>query len=203
MATALKEDVEQIEPRGAAAPPAKSGKRRIVLPIVILLAALGAIWAFKQWSYGRAHESTDDAAIDGHFVPVLAKVTGYVQLVTVGDNDHVKSDSLLVQIDPSEYRVRVAQAEPDLAAARATAGGVGTDRRRRWSSRRRTACITRAQIDAARANEVRARQDLGRMEELAAKAVISVQLDGARAAAEAAAANVVALQRRSAASGST
>jgi len=206
MATALKEDVAQIEQRGTAAPPAKSGKRRIVLPIVILLAALGAFWAFKQWSYGRVHESTDDAAIDGHFVPVLAKVSGYVQLVNVGDNDHVKSDSLLVQIDPSEYRVRVAQAEADLAAARATAGGAGSNGQAQAMVEQATGqrASLAAQIDAARANEVKARQDLARMEELAAKQVISkMQLDGARAAAEAAAANVVALQRQSsAASGS-
>src|SRR5204862_207596 len=88
-------DLRRREQCRGAAPPVKSGKRRIVLPIVLLLAALGAVWAFKHCSYGRAHESTDDAAIDGHFVPVLAKVSGYVQLVTVGDNDHVKADSLL------------------------------------------------------------------------------------------------------------
>jgi membrane fusion protein (multidrug efflux system) len=205
MATALKQDVDQIEPRGtAAAPPAKSGKRRIVLPIVLVLAALGAMWAFKQWSYGRAHESTDNAAIDGHFVPVLAKVSGYVQAVTVGDNDHVKADSLLVQIDPSEYRVRVAQAEADLAAARASAGGSGSNGQAQAMVEQATGqrASLSAQIDAARANEVKARSDLARMEELAAKQVISkMQLDAARAAAEAASANVVALQRQSSAAG--
>jgi len=204
MATALKQDVEQIEQRGTAAPPVKSGKRRVVLPIVLLLAALGAVWGFKQWSYGRAHESTDDAAIDGHFVPVLAKVSGYVQLVTVGDNDHVKAESLLVQIDPSEYRVRVDQAEADLAAARATAGGAGTNGQAQAMVEQATGqrASLSAQIDAARANEVKARQDLARMEELAAKQVISkMQLDAARAAAEAASANVVALQRQSSAAG--
>lgn len=206
MATAVKQDVEHVEQRPAAAPPAKSGKRRIVLPIVLVLAALGAVWAFKHWSYGRAHESTDDAAIDGHFVPVLAKVSGYVQLVSVGDNDHVKADSLLVQIDPSEYRVRLAQAEADLAAARATAGGAGTNGQAQAMVEQATGqrASLGAQIDAARANEVKARQDLARMEELAAKQVISkMQLDAARATAEAASANVVALQRQSsAASGS-
>jgi multidrug resistance efflux pump len=57
----------------------KSGKRRVVLPIVLLLVALGAFWAYKQWSYGRVHESTDDAAVDGHHVPGGAQVSGYVQ----------------------------------------------------------------------------------------------------------------------------
>jgi membrane fusion protein (multidrug efflux system) len=59
-----------------------------------------------------------------------------------------------------------------------------------------------AQIQAARANETKAKQDLARMEDLAAKQVISkMQLDGARAAAQAASANVVALQQQTSAAG--
>jgi membrane fusion protein, multidrug efflux system len=177
----------------------KAGKRRFVLPIVLVLVALGAFWAYKQWSYGRVHESTDDAAVDGHLVPVLAKVSGYVQAVHVSDNDLVKADSLLVQIDPAEYQVRVAQAEADLGAARATAGGAGSNGQAQAMVEQATGqrSALDAQITAARANDVKARQDLARMQELADKQVISkMQLDAARAAAEAASANVVALQRQ-------
>src|SRR5579885_1811331 len=126
MATVLKQDVDSPDTAPAGAPEApKGGKRRIVLPIVLVLVALGLLWALKQWSSGRSHESTDDAAVDGHLVPVLAKVSGYVQSVTVSDNDHVRADSMLVMIDQSEYKMRLQQAEADLAAARAAAGGAG------------------------------------------------------------------------------
>ena len=208
MATALKQDPEshprpEVSPAAPAEAPA-GGRRRIVLPIVILLVALGALWGFKQWSYGRDHESTDDAAVDGHLVPVLAKVGGYVQSVTVNDNDRVRADSLLVQIEPTEYKVKVAQAEADLAAAQATAGGAGSNGQAQamveQASGQRASLD--AQITAARANETKARQDLARMQELADKQVVSkMQLDAARAAAEAAAANVVALQRQTSAAG--
>ncbi|HEY4217285.1 MAG TPA: HlyD family secretion protein [Gemmatimonadaceae bacterium] len=208
MATALKQNVDDKRENPAAAPEApKSSKKKFVLPIVLVLVALGAIWAIKQWNYGRSHESTDDAAVDGHLVPVLAKVGGYVQAVTIDDNDHVKADSLLVQIDPSEYKVRLAQAQADLAAAKAAAGGAGgsggqAEAAVQQASGERSALD--AQITAARANEVKARQDLARMEELAGKQIVSkMQLDGARAAAEAASANVVAIQRQTAAAGGT
>ena len=205
MATALKQDIDDAPETSSSTTEApKQSKRRFVLPIVLVLVVLGALWAFKQWNYGRAHESTDDAAIDGHLVPVLAKVSGYVQAVTVSDNDHVKADSLLVQIDPSEYRVRVAQAAADLAAARATAGGAGTNGQAEAMVEQATGQRSSldAQIMAARANEVKARQDLARYQELAAKQVISkMQLDAARAAAEAATANVIALERQTAAAG--
>ncbi len=204
MATVLKQDVDQRDLAVDESDSPKSGKRRIVLPIVAVVLLIAAIWGVKQWSYGRSHESTDDAAIDGHLVPVLAKVSGYVQSVTISDNDHVTTDSLLVQIDPAEYRVRVAQAEADLAAARASAGGAGSGGQAQamveQASGQRAALD--AQITAARANELKARKDLARMEELAAKQVVSkMQLDAASAAAEAAAANVVALQRQTTAAG--
>ena len=127
MATAMEQDVadNRIPPAEEIEPP-KSSKRRIVVPIIVVLAIGVLAWAFQKWSYGRAHESTDNAAVDGHLIPVLAKVSGYVQQVTVQENAHVSADSLLVLIDPAEYRVRLAQADADLAAAQATAGTGGS-----------------------------------------------------------------------------
>lgn len=209
MATSLKQEAPDrpLSPSATptpSRPPAQSGKRRIVLPIVLVLAALGAGWAFKNWNYARTHESTDNAAVDGHLVPVLAKVSGYVESVNVRDNDHVNADSVLVQIDPAEYRVRVAQAEAELAAARAAAGGAGMSGQAQalveQASGQRASLD--AQIIAARANEAKAKADLARMEDLAAKQIVSrQQLDAARAAAEAASANVVALERQTSAAG--
>src|SRR5690242_19778217 len=125
MATAMQQDVSEKQIRPVESPEPPRSKRRFILPIVgiVVLIALG--WVFKQWNYSRSHQSTADAAADGHLIPVLAKVSGYVQKVTVQDNSHVNADSMLVQIDPSEYQVRLAQADADLAAALATAGSGG------------------------------------------------------------------------------
>jgi membrane fusion protein, multidrug efflux system len=215
MATALKQELNNRDAgtagtagtAGAAAPqPPKSGKRRVVLPIMLVLAAAAAYWGYNQWSFGRAHASTDDAAVDGHLVPVLAKVSGYVEGVTVSDNDHVKADSILVKIDQSEYKVRLAQAEADLAAARAGAGSAGLSGQAQalveQASGQRGSLD--AQITAAQANEAKAKADLARMQELVAKQIVSrQQLDAAKAAADAASANVVALQRQTTAATGT
>src|SRR5918911_3753401 len=158
------------------------------------------------WSYGRAHESTDDAQVDGHLIPVLAKVSGYVERVNVQDNSHVAADSLLVVIDSTEYAVRLAQAQADLAAAQATAGGGGT---RGQAEAQVPAAASQhasldAQIQAARVNAQRAHADLERYRQLANQQIISrQQLDAAQAAAETADANVAALQRQAAAAGAT
>ena len=89
---------------------------RLLIPLV--LAVGGGVWGFNRWSFAEAHESTDNAQVDGHIVPVVAKVGGFVLAVSVGDNVHVDDRSVLVTIDPREYDVRLAQAEADYAAAR-------------------------------------------------------------------------------------
>ena len=185
------------------APPApKRSKRRIVLPILAVVALSLLIWAFRQWSYGRVHESTDNAAVDGHLIPVLAKVSGYVQRVNAAENAHVQAESLLVQIDPSEYRVRLAQAEADVAAAEAAAGtrsATGQAEAQVLTASNQRAALG-AQIDAARANAQKAHFDLERYRELVGKQIVSrQQLDAAQAAAQAADANVIALERQAAA----
>jgi membrane fusion protein, multidrug efflux system len=207
MATAIKQEAQPsgVPVRATEVNEApKGGKRRIVLPIVGLLALLILGWAFKQWSFARSHESTDDAAVDGHFVPVLAKVSGYVQRVNVEENRPVTADSPLVEIDPSEYRVKLTQADADLAAARASAGFAGAEGQAQaavqTASSQRAALS--AQIDAARANLTKANADLARMRELAGKQIVSKQqLDAAQATADAAAATLTGLQRQENAAG--
>jgi len=91
---------------------ARPNRARIVLALVISAALFGLGWGVKQWLYGRTHESTDNAQVDGHLVPVLAKVSGYVTAVTVAENDRVRSDSTLVRIDEREYGRLVAARDP-------------------------------------------------------------------------------------------
>jgi membrane fusion protein (multidrug efflux system) len=205
MATALKKDLDisaETEPAGP--PPSK--RRKIVLPIVAVLVVIGLIWGVKTWSYSRAHESTDDAAVDGHLVPVLAKVSGYIDRVTVNDNDRVAADSLLVRIDSSDYALKLAAAQADLDAARATAGGAGVSGQAQAAVQQASGqqSSLEAQIAAARANDTKAHQDLARFRELAAQQIVSrQQLDAAQAAASAADANLAAVQKQAAAASGT
>ena len=111
--------------------PTRSRRRPLILILAAVLIAAALVWVFRAWSYGRSHEKTDNAQVDGHIVPVLAKVGGYVKSVSVAENDSVRVGQLLVQIDEAEYRQRLIQAEADLAAARATAGEGASTRSRR------------------------------------------------------------------------
>lgn len=83
--------------------------------ILILVVALYAVW-----SYYGSRESTDDAQIDGHIVPISARVGGTVEKVNVDDNQYVEAGTVLVQLDPTDYQVAVDRARAELQDAMAT-----------------------------------------------------------------------------------
>jgi membrane fusion protein (multidrug efflux system) len=102
-------------------PPAnrKSKRRRnIVILIVVLVVIVGGVFL---WRYFSSYESTDDAQADVHLYPVSARISGYVVKVNVGDNQWVEKGTVLVEIDPKDYEVAVAQAQANLDSAEATA----------------------------------------------------------------------------------
>jgi membrane fusion protein (multidrug efflux system) len=177
----------EIEARPAAAqrngPAAPGGSRRIVFTVmgVVLLALLG--FGAKRWWFARSHVSTDNAQVDGHIIPILPKVGGFVAEVRVRENQDVKAGDTLVVLDDRDLRSRLAQTEADLAALLATV-----------SSRTRVG-QAEAAVAQAVANAAKARADLARLEPLALQDIVSAQqLDAARAAAAAADAQLAAAQ---------
>lgn len=181
-------------------------RRRPALFLVPVL-ALVAVGALARTIHFRStHESTDNAQVDGHIVPVLAKVGGYVAAVPVAENDSVEAGALLVQVDSTEYVQRLAQAEAEYAAAVAAAGGRGVPGQA--EAQVATAAGARgalgAQLTAARAQAARAQADLSRGEELVQQQIISrKELDALRAAQAAAEAAVQAVEEQAAAAGAT
>jgi len=191
-------------PVAPAAPPEGGSRRRVVLPIIALALVGGLAWGAKQWAFARAHESTDNAQVDGHIIPVIAKVGGYVTAVSAGENQPVKENAVLVQLDDAEYKVRLAQAEADLAAAQANAGGgaqVGAAEAQVQTAQGQTAA-GQAQVTAAQATLTKAESDYQRFQQLAAQQIISQQqLDAARSAVDVARAQLAATQRQTTATG--
>jgi membrane fusion protein (multidrug efflux system) len=169
---------------------------RLIFPAVVAVGV--GVWGFNKWSYGRAHESTDNAQVEGHIIPIVAKVGGYVLAVNVAENALVAPNAELVRIDDKEFAVKLAQADADLAAARATSGGSGVEGQAlamvRTASSQRD--VGEAQVIAARAQLTKAQSDLTRAKELTGKQIISrAQLDAAQAAYDAAQAQLSATER--------
>ena len=55
------------------------------------------------------HESTDDAFIAAHVASIAPRISGQVAAVHVLDNQMMRSNELLVEIDPGDYQIALAQ----------------------------------------------------------------------------------------------
>ena len=113
-------DPSILTDRGYTPPARRNTKlhRNIVILIVVLVVLVGGVFL---WRYLSSYESTDDAQADVHLYPVSARVSGYVVKVNVDDNQWVEKGTVLVEIDPKDYEVAVAQAQANLSNAEATA----------------------------------------------------------------------------------
>ena len=94
--------------------------RRALLAVVIVAIIAGIMPALRYYNYFSTHISTDDAYVDGTVALVSTRVAGTVSAVYVEDNWTVKRGDLLVTLDPSEFQIRVSQAEAQLARAKQT-----------------------------------------------------------------------------------
>jgi membrane fusion protein (multidrug efflux system) len=81
---------------------------------VVAVAAVGGYLLLRAPT-----ESTDDAFVEAHVVPVSAKISGHVSRVLVDDNQVVKAGDVLVEIDPRDFQTRVDQARAKSASDRA------------------------------------------------------------------------------------
>ncbi|QQX83191.1 HlyD family secretion protein [Cupriavidus necator] len=130
-----------------AADPARKGVRWVILLIVISL-----VWYLLA---DRLTPYTQQARIQAFVVPVAAEVSGRVTKVHVRNNQDVAAGTVLFEVDPQHYRIAVDRARADLESTRRQIGAS-------------TAGIESAQasLRAARANELKARQDSNRLERL-------------------------------------
>ena len=98
--------------------PRKNGKRRVLL-IAFTLVVLAALVAYGAWwfVFARHFESTDDAYVAGNVVQVTPQVGGTVIAIHADDTERVEAGKPLIELDPSDAKVALAQAEAQLAQA--------------------------------------------------------------------------------------
>src|SRR5262249_45661843 len=87
----------------------------IGLVLFVLLAAGGYLY----WDYARHFESTDDAFVAARQFPIAPKVSGYITMVPVTDNQHVAAGDVIARIDDRDYRIALDQAQAQVASAQA------------------------------------------------------------------------------------
>ena len=91
--------------------------------VIVLLLGYG-IW------HMFSHETTDDAFIEGDLTVISPKVSGHIEKVYIRDNQIVKSQELLCDIDGRDFQASFNLAKAQLDAAKAEEKQAGQDLRR-------------------------------------------------------------------------
>jgi membrane fusion protein (multidrug efflux system) len=182
----------------------QSSRRGIVIVVVAILALVAAGF----WWRSTYSESTDDAQVNGHLIQVSARIAGQVAKVYVDENQVVKAGDVIAELDPSDYKVAVENAEAALASAQANAAAANVNvpittvntgsnltsadanlsgSHDAVEQAEQQLQAAHARVAQANANNTKAQADLERYKPLVEKDVISKQqFDAAVAAADAA-----------------
>ncbi len=169
----------------------RNTKKRIYNTVVIALIVAGLAYVCSRFVHPGV-EYTDNAQVGRHITPVNSRVQGFVKKVCFEEYQTVHKGDTLVIIEDAEFRLRLAQAEADLANAtsgrRATTTGIATTRNNLW--------VSDAGIDEAKVQMDNAEREWKRYRLLLAHdAVTQQQHDNVKTAYESAKARYEGLTR--------
>jgi membrane fusion protein (multidrug efflux system) len=176
--------------------PAKTSRAPLILLAVLVIA--GAVFGIYYYIIGLNRISTDDAYVDGNLVRLAPQVSGTVVGISADQTQFVQQGQLLVQLDPLDSAVALAQAKASL-------GQTVRDVAQLFANEQRDA----ATVSAQQIQFTQASQDLARDQTLVAVHGVSAETlqhdqhaqSSARAALEQAQATLAAT--RAAISGTT
>jgi membrane fusion protein (multidrug efflux system) len=192
-------------PKGNGTKLAKLNSPWFIWPATIALAGL-LFFGLGYFFDVLTHESTDDAFIAAHVVSIAPRISGQVAAVHVLDNQMVRSNDLLVEIDPADYSTVAAQKQSSADAAEAnykTMLAALDLMTVKVATAEATADQSKADTAAAEATDARAQADFQRNGELRKQNTISAQeFDAAQAAVKEADANLVAARQKAVADAS-
>lgn len=156
-------------------------KKLIYNIVIVCLLAAGLIYVCSRFFHPGV-EYTDNAQVKQHITPVNTRVQGFVQRICFDEYKPVHKGDTLVIIEDTEFRLRLAQAEADLANAlagqEATTAGIATTQN--------NLSVNDAGIAEVRVQLENARRELERYKRLLAEdAVTRQQYDNIATAYEA------------------
>ena len=87
--------------------------------IAIVVIAIAAFLGIKNLIHNLRYEITDNAQIEAAGIPVISRISGYVDSLSITDFSQVKEGMPLVSIDSREFILAEQQAEADVQSAEA------------------------------------------------------------------------------------
>ena len=152
---------------------AATTRRMQIRPFLITLAAaaLAGLLGWAMWDAYMGAPWTRDATVRAYVVTMAPEVAGRIVELTVRDNQFVHKDDLLMEIDPTNYKIAVSQAEASVQQAQANVQNIDAQMDVQQAQIR----ASQAQLDEAQAALVFAQQQSGRYKTLAQDGSSSLQ----------------------------
>jgi len=139
--------------------------------LTVLVVAVAVILGRAMWNSYMGAPWTRDATVRAYVATMAPEVGGRIVELTVRDNQFVHKDDLLMEIDPTNYRIAVSQAEASVQAARANVQNIDAQMDVQQAKIR----ASQAQFDEAQAALVFAQEQSGRYKTLAQEGSSSLQ----------------------------
>jgi membrane fusion protein, multidrug efflux system len=175
MTTSMKSEHQNV-------PEGKNKKKLLVIGSVLAaILTIGIIYFVNSAQF----ESTDNAQLDADIIPIKTSVSGYIQVIHFKDNEHVKKGQLLITIDDTDLKTRVAQAEAALENAKSNLLSIQSNAHA-FSQNADASSLSSASVEqninSAKARLIKAQEDFNRVDNMYnAKAATKAQYDAAKA----------------------
>lgn len=131
-----------------------AGRRKGLTLVATAVAVAAVAWGGWHWVVASRYQTTDNAYVAGNVVQITPQVGGTVLSIGADDTDYVRAGQVLVQLDPADYLVQLAQAESQLAqTARQTRTLYANNAPLAAQVAQREADLQRLKADAAKARD--------------------------------------------------
>ncbi|MGJ7489712.1 HlyD family secretion protein [Variovorax sp. ZT4R33] len=104
-------------PAPSAAKAGNPKRRRALTALAAAVIVVGGGWGVYEWLVASHYEDTDNAYVQGNVIQITPQIAGTVMAIMADDTDFVKSGQPLVQLDPADAKVALAQSEAALGQA--------------------------------------------------------------------------------------
>lgn len=132
-----------------------NNKKKIAIFIFLFVAIVGIIIGYFYVQYKKTHITTEDAFITGRIHMVSSKVRGTIKNIHAADNQLVKKDDVLAEIDTEDFDVKVKEEFSALDASK-----------KQYEEFRSAIGAAKADLELQKANLKQAETDMKRAEDL-------------------------------------
>jgi len=161
-----------MSPTESAAPVATSTKparRKVLWMLSGVVAAAGLAFGGYEWLMVGRFESTDNAYVQGNIIQITPQVSGMVQSILVDDTDVVVAGQPLVTLDAADAQVALDAARANLAQAVRQTRALYVNN----GAYQAQIDLREAEVQRARTEWQRAREDRNRRQLLAEQGAVS------------------------------